>query len=91
MPDPHLMGMFRRHLRNPRYWGRIRGILHSYDYHALQDPYAVGTMIDQLCGCCGMGITPGQRAEAVQFVVAQRVDPRLWSHRARMWRTLHSY
>lgn len=82
--DPRLMGRFAYKMMNPIYYRRARAILRSYNYAALQDPYAVGTMIDRLCMACGDTITPTQRAAAIQFVIAQRCNPLLANHRERM-------
>ncbi|MCF8567065.1 hypothetical protein LLE49_20290 [Alicyclobacillus tolerans] len=83
--DPRLMNTFLWKMMNPVHWRRVRSILYSYNHAALQDPYAVGTMVDQLCSTLGVPITPGQRAAAIRFVIAQRCDPHNPHHRARMW------
>ncbi|GMA61649.1 hypothetical protein GCM10025859_20890 [Alicyclobacillus fastidiosus] len=82
--DPRLMCRFAYKCMHPAYRRRIRVILKSHNYAALQDPYVVGCMIDSLCACCGDTITPAQRAAAIRFVMAQKCNPLLASHRARM-------
>lgn len=81
--DPRLMGRFAYKMMNPVYYRRARAILRSH-YAVLQDPYAVGGMIDSLCMACGDTITPAQRAAAIRFVIAQKCNPLLPGHRARM-------
>jgi hypothetical protein len=88
---PRLMGRFAYKLMHPAYHRRIRAILKSYNYASLQDPYVAGSMIDSLCACCGDTITPAQRAAAIRFVIAQRCNPSLASHRARMWGLVVGY
>lgn len=82
--DPRLMGRFAYKMMNPFYYRRARAILRSYNYAALQDPYAVGGMIDGLCLALGDRITPAQRAAAIRFVITQKCNPLSASHRARM-------
>ena len=89
--DPRLMGRFAYKMMNPVYNRRVRAILKSYNCAALQDPHAVGTMIDRLCVSCGDTITPAQRAAAIRFVIAQRCNPLLASHRARMRALVFGY
>ncbi|WP_206922637.1 hypothetical protein [Alicyclobacillus suci] len=58
---------------------------------ALQDPYAVGCMIDRLCTACRDKLTPAQRAAAIRFVISQRCNPANPRHRARMRRMVFGY
>jgi hypothetical protein len=89
--DPRLKGRFAYKMMNPVYYRRTRAILKSYNYTALQDPYAVGTMIDSLCMACGDTITPAQRASAIRSVIAQKCNPLFASHRARMRGLIFGY
>lgn len=89
--DPRLMSRFAYKMMNPIYYRRTRAILRSCNYAMLQDPYAVGGMIDSLCVACGDTISPAQRAAAIRFVIAQRCNPLLASHRARMWGIVFGY
>lgn len=81
---PSLLDRFAFKMMNPVYYRRARTILKSYNYAALQDPYAVGAMVDSLCMAFGDTITPAQRAAAIRFVIAERVNPLLPGHRAHM-------
>ena len=80
--DPRLMNAFRIKMMNPVYRRNARSILRSYRYGALQDPVAVGTMIDSLCGAMGGSITPVQRAAAIRYVCGLRCNPGHPGHRA---------
>jgi hypothetical protein len=82
--DPRLMNAFRIRMMNPVHRRNARNILRSYNYGALQDPNAVGTMIDSMCGAMGASITPAQRAAAIRCVVGLRCNPRHPGHRALM-------
>ncbi|GEO26903.1 hypothetical protein AAC03nite_26880 [Alicyclobacillus acidoterrestris] len=89
--DPWLMCKFAYKMMHPVYSRRARAILKSYNYAALQDPYAVGCMIDRLCTACRDKLTPAQRAAAIRFVISQRCNPANPRHRARMRRMVFGY
>ncbi|MFD1676754.1 hypothetical protein [Alicyclobacillus fodiniaquatilis] len=86
MLDPNLLHTFRSRIRNPIHWRNTHRILHSYSRRDLATPHGAGALVDQMCGALNVPLTPGQRAGAVNWLVAQRIDPHHPLHQMRMWR-----
>lgn len=85
MLDPRLLHTFRGRIVNPMYWRRTYGILRSYNRYHLATPDGAGALVDHLCGALNVPLTPSQRAGAVNWLVAQRIDPHNRWHQMRMW------
>lgn len=85
MLDPRLLNTFRSRLANPLYWRRTHAILHGCDRHLLATPDGAAALVDHLCGALNVPLTPAERAGAVNWLVAQRIDPRNPFHQMRMW------
>lgn len=83
--DSQLIGTFRGRIANPLYWRRVHGILRCYPREALATPEGCGALVDHMCSALGVSLTPAQRANAINWLVAQRIDPQHPRHQARMW------
>lgn len=91
MLDPYLLNTFRRRIANPRYWRATHRILRSYSRYDLANPAGAGAMVDHLCGALNVRLTPAQRANAVRWLTAQRIDPANRWHQMRMWGIVNGY
>lgn len=85
MLDPRLLNTFRSRIANPMYWRRTHRILRSYSRADLANPGGAGALVDHLCGALNTPISAGQRANAVNWIVSQRIDPQHPMHQMRMW------
>lgn len=85
MLDPRLLDTFRGRIANPLYWRRTYGILRSYHRYDLATAEGAGALVDHMCGALCVRISPAQRAGAVNWLVAQRIDPQNRWHQMRMW------
>lgn len=89
MLDPRLLNVFRGRIANPMYWRRTHRVLRSYNRYHLATPDGAGAMVDHLCGELNVPITSAQRANAVNWIVSQRIDPQHPWHQMRMWRVVN--
>lgn len=85
MLDPRLVDTFRGRIANPRYWRRTYAILHSYSRYDLATGEGASALVDQMCGALNVRLTPAQRTGAINWLVAQRIDPQNRWHQMRMW------
>lgn len=85
MLDPRLLDTFRGRIANPLYWRRAYGVLRCYHRFDLATPEGAGALVDHMSGALNVPITPVQRANAVNWLVAQRIDPQNRMHQMRMW------
>lgn len=79
------MDTFRRKIANPVHWRRTYRILRCYSRYDLAGPAGAGALVDEMSGALGVPLTPAQRAGAVNWLVAQRIDPQNRWHQMRMW------
>lgn len=85
MLEPRLLDTFRGRIANPLYWRRAYGVLRSYNRYDLATPAGAGALVDHMCTVLNVPLTPAQRAGAVNWLVAQRIDPQNRWHQMRMW------
>ncbi|QSO46081.1 hypothetical protein [Alicyclobacillus mengziensis] len=85
MLDPRLLDTFRGRIANPLYWRRTYRILRGYNRYDLATPDGAGALVDEMSGALGVCLTPAQRAGAINWLVAQRIDPQNRWHQMRMW------
>ncbi|MDP9728568.1 hypothetical protein [Alicyclobacillus tolerans] len=85
MLDPKLLNTFRSRIANPIYWRRTYRILRSYHRSVLATPDGAGALVDHLSGALQVPLTPSQRANAVHWLVSQRIDPQNPMHQIKMW------
>lgn len=85
MLDPRLMNTFRGRIANPMYWRRTYRILRCYNRYDLATHEGAGALVDHLSGGLGVPLTAAQRTGAVNWLVAQRIDPQNRWHQMRMW------
>ncbi|MCY0892879.1 MAG: hypothetical protein OWR52_05135 [Acidibacillus sp.] len=83
--DPRLLHVFRAKMANPVYWRRVHSCLRALPPDAVATPDGCAGLVDHLCGVLGVSITPAQRAGAIQWLAAQRLNPQNPNHHWRMW------
>jgi hypothetical protein len=89
--DPGMMRLFRRKIANPFCWNRVCGVLRSCQYRDLRSPAGAYGMVDGLCRCLGVAITPAERANAAAWIMNSGVNPANPAHRRAMWNLLWRY
>lgn len=83
--DPVLLHSFRRRIANPKYWRRTASILCACRREQLLTHEGAGALVGQLSGALGVPLTASQYANACNWLVSQRIDPRNPAHQARLW------
>ncbi|GLG02326.1 hypothetical protein Alches_23670 [Alicyclobacillus hesperidum subsp. aegles] len=86
---PRLLPIFRSKIANPLNWRRVHRVLMSYRREDLANPAGAGALVDHLSTVLAVPITPAERAGAVNWLMAQRIDPRNPLHQMRMWNVVY--
>ncbi|MCY0875826.1 MAG: hypothetical protein OWT28_06110 [Firmicutes bacterium] len=88
--NEQLLQLFRGRIRNPRAWRTIYRAVHSYSPAALQNPFAVGELVDWIAAYLHIRITARERAAAIRWIVSQRLNPHNHRDRGRIAALLYS-
>lgn len=84
--DPVMLNTFREKIANPINWRHVHQVLQSCGPEDLLHPDGAGMLVDNLANKLGVHMTPAQRDHAVNWLVAQRINPRDPAHQMRMWK-----
>ncbi|MCI0184520.1 hypothetical protein [Sulfoacidibacillus ferrooxidans] len=88
--DPRLVDAFRARIANPLYWRRAHHCLrNNCSRELLSTPDGCAAFVDHMSSVMNVSISPTQRANAVNWLYAQRIDPRHPWHQSRMWSMVH--
>jgi len=71
------------------YWRRTHRILRCYSQADLATPEGAAGLVDHMSYALNVPITPAERDGAVQWLVAQRINPHSPAHQMRMWQYVY--
>jgi hypothetical protein len=86
--DPVLVERFKDKVKNPDLRDRVKWIAGSVTKSDLQDPAKVRKLIGLVSRTLGETIPPAQMEKMVNFVVAQKIDPKNTFHLIKLWSML---
>ncbi|MBO2944983.1 stage VI sporulation protein F [Paenibacillus sp. F411] len=82
---PQLVERVKQKMKNPPVKERVKGIVNPLTKQDLQNSAKVQQVVRQCSAILGENLTSVQEQQIVQFVLAQRIDPKNTFHLIKLW------
>ncbi|MNI65679.1 hypothetical protein D3C73_1211950 [compost metagenome] len=88
--DPVLVERVKLKLKNPEIRERVKMIMHGVTKYDLQDRIKVNRLLGLGAKALGEKLGDAQASHIVDFVLAQKIDPKNTFHLIKLWSTFRS-
>ncbi|NMO94640.1 stage VI sporulation protein F [Paenibacillus lemnae] len=83
--NPQLVERIKSKMKNPAIKERIKGVVQGLSRSDLQNSTKVYQVVRTCAGILGEKLSPTEEQQIVQFVIAQRIDPKNTFHLIKLW------
>ncbi|MBC8079814.1 MAG: stage VI sporulation protein F [Gorillibacterium sp.] len=83
--EPAFVERIKLKMKNPILKDRVKANLDGVNKFHLQDPATVNQILVKIAAILGEKLTERQKANIVQFIIDQRIDPKNTFHLLRLW------